>query len=124
MRVYVSGKITGLPYPEALQMFDKAVKKITQQWPEVEVISPVLIDHGKANAMLAENEAYKMNPENDQRSLPHSERDLWCQYMKEDIAALLKCTGVYMLTNWVHSEGARIEHAIAKEMGLVINYEQ
>jgi hypothetical protein len=44
--------------------------------------------------------------------------------MKEDLAALLNCDGIYMLKNWGASQGARIEHVVAKEMGLTVEYEQ
>jgi hypothetical protein len=47
----------------------------------------------------------------------------WTDYMVADIAELLTCTHVFMLDNWMDSKGARVEHAIARSMGLVIQYQ-
>nr|DAI09077.1 MAG TPA: protein of unknown function (DUF1937) [Caudoviricetes sp.] len=43
--------------------------------------------------------------------------------MAKDIIALLQCEGIYMLAGWEESQGARLEHALAKEGGLVVFYE-
>jgi hypothetical protein len=43
--------------------------------------------------------------------------------MKEDISALLTCDAIYLLKNWGDSRGARIERAIALELGIKIIYE-
>lgn len=51
------------------------------------------------------------------------EADPWEAHMAKDIIALLQCEGIYMLAGWEESQGARIEHAIAKEGGLVVFYE-
>ena len=52
-----------------------------------------------------------------------SETDPWEAHMAKDIIALLQCEGIYMLAGWEESQGARIEHAVAKEGGLVVFYE-
>ena len=44
--------------------------------------------------------------------------------MAKDIIALLQCEGIYMLAGWEESQGAQIEHALAKEGGLVVFYEK
>lgn len=41
-----------------------------------------------------------------------------------DIQLLLKCTHIYMLRGWWRSRGARLEHHIAKVLGLVIEYQK
>ena len=43
-------------------------------------------------------------------------------YMKEDIRLLLNCDIIYMLEDWEKSEGAILEHEIAKQIGLKIIY--
>ena len=45
-------------------------------------------------------------------------------HMAKDIIALLQCEGIYMLAGWEESQGAQIEHALAKEGGLVVFYEK
>ena len=52
-----------------------------------------------------------------------SEADPWEAHMAKDIIALLQCEGIYMLAGWEESQGARLEHALAKEGGLVVFYE-
>jgi hypothetical protein len=44
-------------------------------------------------------------------------------YMKMDIRALIDCDMIYMLQGWEESKGAKLEHAIAKMIGLIIKYE-
>ena len=44
--------------------------------------------------------------------------------MEKDLSALLRCDGIYMLDNWGSSKGARIERAVAMELGLSIVYQE
>ena len=52
-----------------------------------------------------------------------SETDPWEDHIAKDIINLIGCEGIYMLQGWEDSQGARIEHAIAKEIGLKVMYE-
>lgn len=121
MKIYISGKITGLPIDEAKAMFQAAedflIKRHHEKktFLEIEVVNPFTIDHSKAIAMENEIEggAHKF-----------TSHDIRCQYMKEDLGALLNSDSVYMLKNWGTSRGARVEHAVAKEMCLQVEYEQ
>ena len=47
----------------------------------------------------------------------------WEAHMAKDIIDLLQCEGIYMLQGWEDSQGARIEHAVAKELGKAVFYE-
>jgi hypothetical protein len=96
-KVYISGQITGLEIDTARVLFAEAEK--------------ILI------------EAEKM-PVNPMKEVPFNKNYTWADYMSKDIDILLKCDGIFMLTNWVNSKGARIEHYIAKEIGLKIYYHQ
>lgn len=40
-----------------------------------------------------------------------------------DTIALLNCTGIYLLTGWENSTGAKYEHHVAKTFGLEIRFE-
>jgi len=43
--------------------------------------------------------------------------------MVDDISALLECEAIYMVKDWGQSKGARLEYAIAKELGLYILFD-
>lgn len=47
----------------------------------------------------------------------------WSDYLRKDIRALMDCTAVYMLPGWERSRGARLEHYIAQQLGMVIMHE-
>ena len=55
---------------------------------------------------------------------PHNapKLDSWQEYMRYDIAELTKCTHIMMLDGWRKSKGAKIEHRIARDLGMVIVY--
>ena len=96
MKVYISGRITGLEYQEAYKKFEDA---------EVEVknmggvpVNPMKLEH-KPNAD-------------------------WHDFMEKDIAELLRCEGIFMLDNWGNSKGARCEYALAKELDLKIVFQK
>lgn len=52
-----------------------------------------------------------------------SETDPWEEHIAKDIINLIDCEGIYMLQGWEDSQGARIEHAVAKELGKAVFYE-
>lgn len=56
--------------------------------------------------------------------LPHNAGATWEQYMAVDIMELIGCDAIYMLPCWQQSPGARLEHAIAAQIGMRIIYEQ
>jgi len=93
MRIYISGKITGLDIDYAKQLFKNAKTKIE------------------------ESGCVAVNPFD---IMPYSPELTWEDHMIADIRELFKCKAIYMLKNWKESKGARIEYTIAKEMGLLI----
>ena len=44
--------------------------------------------------------------------------------MRVAIPELCKCDAIYMLEGWRHSKGARLEHTIARELGMEIRDEE
>jgi hypothetical protein len=91
-KIYLSGKITGLPYEEALKKFSLA--ESIAKTMALEVVNPMTIEHN---------------------------HDLsWESYMKQDLKALLDCDSIYMLNNWTESKGAIIEHKLASDLKLSI----
>lgn len=47
----------------------------------------------------------------------------WKDCMMADIKYLFDCDEIYMLRNWRNSTGARVELAIATELGLKVTFE-
>lgn len=44
----------------------------------------------------------------------------WEDCMREDIKQLIDCEGIVLLPGWLHSRGARLEHHIAEQLGLLV----
>lgn len=99
LKVYISGKITGLALEEAFIMFENAEEHLLRTGTAKEVVNPMKL-------------------------VPYNPTLTWEDYMAEDIKHLLKCDAIYMLTNWGNSRGARVEYNIAKELGLQIMFQE
>ena len=96
MKVYISGKITGLP-----------VKQYKQAFTEVE--------------LLIQSQGHEaINPVKITSHLPKGSS--WKDYMKLCLSALLDAEAIYMQPNWIESKGARIEHCVADILELKIVY--
>ncbi|MDR0755142.1 MAG: DUF4406 domain-containing protein [Prevotellaceae bacterium] len=94
-KVYISGKITGLPRDEVIAKFSTAKEDLKKQG--YEVISPV--ENG-----LPCNASYE-------------------SHIILDIVLLIGCDAIYMLSDWEYSEGATLEHNIAEKTGKEIIYQ-
>lgn len=97
-KVYISGKITGLPIEEALTLFQ---------------IAEDFVSSGSSHIAI-----------NPMKLVPFVDDKAYEQYLIEDIKHLLHCNCIYMLNNWEQSKGARIERAIALELGIEIIYQE
>ena len=47
----------------------------------------------------------------------------WADYMRHDLKLLCDCDAIYMLNGWRESAGAKIEHKLARDLGIEIIYE-
>jgi len=94
MKIYIAGKITGLPIEVAFDAFEKAEKYLASEGYE-----PV-------------------NP----MKLPHEHGRTWNEYMIECLEALKKCDAIYMMPGYVNSVGACVEHEVARSMRLKVIY--
>lgn len=47
----------------------------------------------------------------------------WESYMREDIAMLVRCDAIYMLSGWHSSRGAVLEHYLALRLKMTILYQ-
>ena len=95
MKIYISGKITGLDYADVEAKFQDAQDLLSDIGFEV------------------------VNPLNNGLTKEHS----WEQHMVKDFELLLPCDAIYMMDNWQDSIGARIEHRTAFEMNKDIWFE-
>ena len=92
-RIYISGKISGLPIEQATYNFAESAK-------------------------ICEREGKKpINP----MSFKHFRRNFWIGYMVIDIIMLLTCSEIYLQSDWLESKGARIEYKVAKFFRKKIN---
>ena len=95
MKIYLSGKISGTDLDYVRCLFDKVATTLRALGHEV--VNPL------CNGL--------------------SETDPWEAHIAKDIINLIDCEGIYMLQGWEDSQGARIEHAVAKELGKAVFYE-
>lgn len=95
MKIYISGKISGIE-EQAAKLFQHAEDYILELG--YEVVNPM--------------------------KLPHNHDKSWQSYMREDIKALCDCDAIFMLKNWQESKGARIEQIIAASLGIEVKYQE
>lgn len=84
-KIYISGKITGLPVREAIAKFRSAAEKIRR---------------------------FGFEPGQPVRQRPSTGGRL-AEHIGKDISLLLRCDAIYLLDDYEKSEGARIELCIA-----------
>ncbi|TWP31908.1 DUF4406 domain-containing protein [Apibacter muscae] len=89
-KIYIAGKVTGLTYSQAYNNF----KKIEDQ--------------------LQANGFQVVNPMN----IVPKETTSWHEAMKICIKALMECDGIYLLSNWKESSGAKLESELASKLAL------
>lgn len=95
MRVYISGKMTGLEKEEYRAKFNAAADRLVEQG--YTVVNPALLDEFGLT---------------------------YAEYMAVDTTLLSFCDAIYMLDNWKDSGGAHLEWDYANTLGLVIIYEE
>lgn len=95
MKIYISGKITGL-HPREYRAKFKAKAKLLREAGHT-VVDPSRMD------------VYGLT---------------YAQYMAIDTTLLSFCDAIYMLNNWKDSNGARLEKEYAESLGLKVFYEK
>lgn len=96
MRIYISGKISGLNYSEVQTTFQDAQEMLEELGFDV------------------------VNPLNN--GLPQEAH--WNEHIVKDIEMLLPCDAIFMMSNWVDSTGARCEYHIAQETQKITLFEE
>ena len=92
MKIYISGKITGLDAKEAFGLFEDAETSIRD-----------ICGHEPVNPMRDEKPGLT-----------------WAQYLAEDIVLIEQCDAIFLLPNWQDSNGARLERLAAELMGKAV----
>lgn len=95
MKIYIAGKISGLPYDEVRERFNGAEDLLIELG--FEVLNPV------KNGLDQDTS--------------------WNGHLRRDIELLLPCDAIYMMDNWVDSTVASIEYDIATRMNKDIWFE-
>ena len=94
MRVYISGKMTGLEKKEFKKRF--ALAETTLRFHGYDVINPARLSDFNLT---------------------------YAEFMLIDTTLVTMCDAIYMLNNWRDSNGAKEELALAEAKGLKIMYE-
>lgn len=92
MKIYISGRITDLPFHIAVGRFAIAARRLRD------------LGHHPVNPI--------------RNGLPRDAT--WAEHMRTDLAALRRCDGVCMLRGWERSRGAQIERRAALKRGMPI----
>lgn len=92
LRIYVSGKMTGLPFLN-YPAFIAAGLQLTGAG--FDVVNPATLDHSRHDGS-------------------------WASHMRVDIRALMDCDGVALLPGWESSKGARVEWRLALDLGMEV----
>lgn len=104
MKIFISGKITGEPIWDCMQKFSA----VERDWYYGSVLREVK-DASFIDPLLIKGIHF---------GISHDEAMRLC--FKE----LKNCDAIYMLKCWKDSKGAKMEHQMAKELGIKIYYEK
>jgi hypothetical protein len=89
-KIYICGKVTGLP------------------------IHDVTMKFGNAEKIIVSNGLTAVNP----LSVVNDFKCPWPEAMKKCIAAMVQCDAILLLDDWMDSKGALIEQRIASDIGI------
>lgn len=89
-KIYIAGKVTGLPQDEVVEKFAIMQKKIENLG--FEVINPIEVVKDFTTP--------------------------WNTAMRMCIAGLVYCDAIVLLPDWMHSKGAKIEWDISKQINI------
>ena len=105
IKVYITGKISGLEESEYLPLFAEAAEFLKKQGFVPVNPLEVLPECGEScESGLAFPDGRYMHT--------------WQCYMKADIKALMDCEGIFPLENASDSNGAKIEMQLAEQVGI------
>lgn len=100
MKIYISGKVTGLNYEQTVDKFALAQARLMHRHPKAIIENPIAIT----------------------AHIPQTEP--WETFMRACLIELAKCTHIVMLPCWRNSPGAKVELKMAIDLGLEIIFEK
>lgn len=95
MKIYIAGRVTGLPYESVKMKFEAAEKLLRES--NFNAVNPLKIVGQKTGTREA---------------------------MKKLLPVMLDCEAILLLADWEWSEGAKIELQLAKYAGLKVIFEE
>lgn len=95
MKVYISGRIKGLPPFYSQMRFAQVERKLSDSGHEA--VNPWKLDSSDCKE--------------------------WDDYLMRDLEVLKECDAIYMLSNWQESEGAQVEYHFARGRNMYIMHE-
>jgi hypothetical protein len=121
-RIYISGAVSDIDYNEAQARFNAAQAMLMARGG-CEVINPLRVQKWAIKSIekdfMNEDILYVEHKESGRCRAVRPE-DFWRECMIVCLRELLQCDAIYMLNNWRNSKGARIELAVAVELGMEI----
>jgi len=108
--VYVAGKYLGNCDWETYLNIHHAKVEARKLWDEGWA---VICPHANTAFFGGVGERDKENPNGD-----------WQRWLKGDLEIISRCDAIYMLNNWEDSKGAKLELVKAKELGLLVIFEE
>ena len=114
MKVYVCGKMTGLPeynYPKFIEVAENLRQKGFTVYNPVDAQVDLETIHEVDNFMFNRLTGEKPVEE---------ARFEWEDYMKASLKMMLECDIVYVLDGYEDSRGANVEIQLAKQLGMYI----
>ncbi len=103
-KVYIAGKVSGLPFLDVVGKFARAFDEIEALG--FEVVNPIEIVQDYLHA----------NP----KYLESTEDEIWKLAMRLCIKELVDCDAIVLLPDWSNSRGAKVEYRIAMDLDLAI----
>lgn len=127
-RIYISGAISSVGQLQAKAIFGVAEDYLRAQgYTDIVnpcVLCPWVIDNEEKSPMghtLLRVSRILCNGQVEKMTTTHEA--LWQMCMEACLRELLSCEVIYMLNNWKQSRGARVELAVAVELGLQVIFQ-
>lgn len=109
LKAYISGAISGHPIEEVRAKFREAEDVLSARGDIRFIFNPC--EDRRTYNLVRLHELGRIDGET-----------LWVECMKVCVKELVTCDAIFMLPDWKFSRGAKIEHDLAVNLKLEINY--
>ena len=121
-RIYISGAVSDIDYNEAQARFNAAQAALEARGG-YEVANPLSLMKWAIKGVekgFMDDDVLCVEHKDSGRRRAVLPEEFWRECMDVCLRELLRCDAIYMLNNWRTSRGARVELAVAVELGLEI----